>query len=109
ASRLLCYDALYITTPPDPRARHASPTRRSSDLERHEPADAGLHGLRHEGVGRLRVRRSDEIDRGRPRHGRLPGGRSRPVEMHLRSEEHTSELQSREKLVCRLLLERTNV
>src|SRR5690606_33652763 len=26
----------------------------------------------------------------------------------LRSEEHTSELQSREKLVCRLLLEKTN-
>src|SRR5690606_40669452 len=27
----------------------------------------------------------------------------------LRSEEHTSELQSREKLVCRLLLERKNI
>src|SRR5690606_40932731 len=27
---------------------------------------------------------------------------------HLRSEEHTSELQSREKLVCRLLLEKKN-
>src|SRR5690606_41725045 len=28
--------------------------------------------------------------------------------MQLRSEEHTSELQSREKLVCRLLLEKKN-
>src|SRR3712207_7981773 len=28
------------------------------------------------------------------------------VEMHLRSEEHTSELQSRQYLVCRLLLEK---
>src|SRR5690606_39715427 len=27
---------------------------------------------------------------------------------HIRSEEHTSELQSREKLVCRLLLEKKN-
>src|SRR5690606_40711981 len=29
-----------------------------------------------------------------------------PVEVFLRSEEHTSELQSRENLVCRLLLEK---
>src|SRR3712207_7945265 len=28
---------------------------------------------------------------------------------HLRSEEHTSELQSRQYLVCRLLLEKTNL
>src|SRR5690606_40986365 len=28
--------------------------------------------------------------------------------LHLRSEEHTSELQSRENLVCRLLLEKKN-
>src|SRR5690606_40836833 len=28
------------------------------------------------------------------------------VDLYLRSEEHTSELQSREKLVCRLLLEK---
>src|SRR3712207_7786269 len=32
----------------------------------------------------------------------LPGG----VDVHLRSEEHTSELQSRQYLVCRLLLEK---
>src|SRR5690606_41858242 len=31
--------------------------------------------------------------------------RLRPVAVEVRSEEHTSELQSREKLVCRLLLE----
>src|SRR5690606_41975501 len=31
---------------------------------------------------------------------------SRPPEMTSRSEEHTSELQSRENLVCRLLLEK---
>src|SRR3712207_8339689 len=31
-----------------------------------------------------------------------------PVEQALRSEEHTSELQSRQYLVCRLLLEKKN-
>src|SRR5690606_39838989 len=39
----------------------------------------------------------------------LPGGsarRSGPAETTPRSEEHTSELQSRENLVCRLLLEK---
>src|SRR5437870_7632319 len=43
--------------------------------------------------------RGPDGDRRRP-PGRLPGGR-RP-----RSEEHTSELQSRGHLVCRLLLEK---
>src|SRR5690606_40314668 len=33
---------------------------------------------------------------------------SRTLEETIRSEEHTSELQSREKLVCRLLLEKKN-
>src|SRR5260221_5515423 len=35
----------------------------------------------------------------------LPPGRSQPVG-HVRSEEHTSELQSHSDLVCRLLLEK---
>src|SRR3712207_7291765 len=39
--------------------------------------------------------------------GRLPAGRSRVLRRRLgRSEEHTSELQSRQYLVCRLLLEK---
>src|SRR3712207_8271597 len=53
----------------------------------------GLHGRRH-------VDRRPRA-RGAPR----PGDRDlRPVD--LRSEEHTSELQSRQYLVCRLLLEK---
>src|SRR3712207_8884621 len=32
----------------------------------------------------------------------------RLIDLHLRSEEHTSELQSRQYLVCRLLLEKKN-
>src|SRR5215203_7207031 len=52
---------------------------------------------------------------GRPRlrhpRGRQGGGRPRPgppADPAARSEEHTSELQSRQYLVCRLLLEKKN-
>src|SRR5690606_41434935 len=57
---------------------------------------------------------------GRPRCGRAPGGAPAPRRSRNdispsknrkrspRSEEHTSELQSRENLVCRLLLEKKN-
>src|SRR5207302_6364077 len=55
------------------------PTRRSSDL-----------------IGGARGRRLERRGGGR---------RERPP----RSEEHTSELQSRENLVCRLLLEKKNI
>src|SRR5436309_12201132 len=68
---------------------HPFPTRRSSDLgEEARPRRAAIRGrdvtagAAHAGLGeRVEVRRG-------------------------RSEEHTSELQSREKLVCRLLLEK---
>src|SRR5439155_21261586 len=40
------------------------------------------------------------------RSGWLAPGGSRPEEKYIRSEEHTSELQSRGHLVCRLLLEK---
>src|SRR5436309_10238800 len=41
---------------------------------------------------------------------RFAANRSRPARrVHLRSEEHTSELQSRENLVCRLLLEKKKI
>src|SRR3712207_7930071 len=47
-----------------------------------------------------RVRRGDPLDR--------PGG-SRKAVCDQRSEEHTSELQSRQYLVCRLLLEKKKI
>src|SRR5690606_40105934 len=54
----------------------------------------------------------DERRRGgmvRRRPGRTSSLRAPPCALVLnRSEEHTSELQSREKLVCRLLLEKKN-
>src|SRR3712207_6953144 len=53
---------------------------------------------------RLRVDRTEPLDR----HVRvdLGGGEASVAEQLLRSEEHTSELQSRQYLVCRLLLEK---
>src|SRR5690606_41785657 len=69
----------------------AFPTRRSSDLGR----DRGLdRGELIAGLGRGRGHRARHSQQ---RRARCP----RP-----RSEEHTSELQSRENLVCRLLLEK---
>src|SRR2546429_7200042 len=58
-----------------------------------------------------RLGRTDLIDRlrrGRPQHSGQPPAREAPVRARLvtRSEEHTSELQSRLHLVCRLLLEK---
>src|SRR5207249_10768225 len=41
-----------------------------------------------------------------PRRATRPGSFAAPVEPRSRSEEHTSELQSRFDLVCRLLLEK---
>src|SRR5699024_11381221 len=72
--------------PRHPRDLHSFPTRRSSDLRR-----TGQSG--HRGCSRGRPPR-----RRRSRSSRRAGCR--------RSEEHTSELQSRFDLVCRLLLEK---
>src|SRR5207247_8828619 len=72
------------------------PTRRSSDLLSHErlPRGGTPRGPPGRGLGR---------------HHRHPRGRLalRPRGCR-RSEEHTSELQSRVDLVCRLLLEKKN-
>src|SRR5699024_12605437 len=67
---------------------HSFPTRRSSDLTSFRaPSGALERGLPRPAM----------VRRGPPGLG-LPGSR--------RSEEHTSELQSRFELVCRLLLEK---
>src|SRR5205809_5877111 len=60
---------------------HSFPTRRSSDLARQPPL-------------------------AQPPPLRTPPGASHTGRARLRSEEHTSELQSRLHLVCRLLLEK---
>src|SRR3712207_7830850 len=54
-------------------------------------------------AGRLRRRREPALDLLRAPRGR------REARPQARSEEHTSELQSRQYLVCRLLLEKKNM
>src|SRR5690349_23221299 len=50
-------------------------------------------------------RSAGSLDAHRPHNG-LPSTRARTLISRWRSEEHTSELQSRRDLVCRLLLEK---
>src|SRR3712207_8490397 len=74
--------------------------------------------LRHEcEVGEPRLETSEVGERGAPPRGPEPEPRCARVrqtdqsfgEAKLRSEEHTSELQSRQYLVCRLLLEKNHL
>src|SRR5690606_41390289 len=69
------------------RDLHSFPTRRSSDLRGGGPPRGPGSPVRSHGKVRVPLRRD-------------------PGASDCRSEEHTSELQSREKLVCRLLLEK---
>src|SRR5207302_10086552 len=88
------------------------PTRRSSDLGQKgiftqlDPGnnaqfDTSDSGFLPDGIG---------IDAGHPVGGCTNPGAltAAQVALCVRSEEHTSELQSRENLVCRLLLEKKN-
>src|SRR5690606_41934466 len=87
------------STLPDYHHLHSSPTRRSSDLP---PAIADAPFARMRAAARSAA--VGPLLLGvRSRRRRL-GVSSEPIWM--RSEEHTSELQSRENLVCRLLLEK---
>src|SRR3712207_7460950 len=66
------------------------------DGRAHRDAAGGVH---------QRVERLDQLAPAvQVAHGHLAGGQVDAD--HLRSEEHTSELQSRQYLVCRLLLEK---
>src|SRR5437762_5254791 len=89
ASLPLFLSFFYFHSYHDPRALHSFPTRRSSDLELR-------FGLRHDG------RRPRARDRA---SGHLYL-QARLLPDAIRSEEHTSELQSPMYLVCRLLLEK---
>src|SRR5439155_18064657 len=84
----------------DPRHLHSFPTRRSSDLVDyarvlviHKSVDHTV-AVQQNGFHTLKAINTS----GWRRHS-IPG-------MDVRSEEHTSELQSRGHLVCRLLLEK---
>src|SRR5690606_40839814 len=99
----------------DLRDLHAFPTRRSSDLR----VAIDDFGAGYSSLGRLRNMPIDSVKLDRSFVRGLEGDdmrvrlivRAAVVLAHglgakVRSEEHTSELQSRENLVCRLLLEK---
>src|SRR5699024_12321532 len=84
-SYCLCHFLFFFQCYGVHRHLHSFPTRRSSDLQRLRP-----HGRRHRRHRRRARRLRERLHPQQPR----------------RSEEHTSELQSRFDLVCRLLLEK---
>src|SRR5438046_6472947 len=73
---------------------HSFPTRRSSDLIFRQRPRARRHASENHRA------------RGRVSHRRDVGCSGALEDEHARSEEHTSELQSLTKIVCRLLLEK---
>src|SRR5438445_10176479 len=94
------YTVLFVDSDRDYRYLHAFPTRRSSDLG--EGLDAGEET--DEEVDDAIIHQEQHAGDGSKRGTHHEGERNRL----LRSEEHTSELQSRQYLVCRLLLEKKN-
>src|SRR5690606_41603000 len=96
-----------------PRSLHPSPTRRSSDLgARHDPRTLPARGELVRGQSGAGQERMWAAKLAGPAATSTSTGSSPGLESatssSLRSEEHTSELQSRENLVCRLLLEKKN-
>src|SRR5690606_41624606 len=97
-----------------PPRLHPFPTRRSSDLERDDLRQIIARG--HKELQRLVATGKATADvtghiadlhtRLAADEHRLPDLDARLTEMEKRSEEHTSELQSREHLECRLRLEK---
>src|SRR5439155_20950987 len=88
---------------PAPRPPHSFPTRRSSDLAARVVDDDRVGA--HREVQQTRRREEDVGAEGLEVDLLDEDG---PHRLETRSEEHTSELQSRGHLVCRLLLEKKN-
>src|SRR5437763_12614470 len=89
---MLAFSLFLLLADPDHRPLHSFPTRRSSDLDRKIPL--------------LRSNLVTEIRKFFARAVPMSFDAVHAVRRTLRSEEHTSELQSPMYLVCRLLLEK---
>src|SRR5207302_11151102 len=103
SSRLFFFFLPYYSPPPP---LHSFPTRRSSDLLRWH--DGGVSVAQ----GRVSLKAESVPSPAPPAHSIDQETRFRatlPLRGVQRSEEHTSELQSRENLVCRLLLEKKKI
>src|SRR5207249_11475791 len=100
----------YFQSPGHHRDLHSFPTRRSSDLE--QPTFQPNPRAAREQAQWPAQLRPTIFQQARPRHDLLSveiKGRKALKGRISRSEEHTSELQSRFDLVCRLLLEKKNI
>src|SRR5690606_42060929 len=98
---LLCFFSCYV----DHRDLHSFPTRRSSDLYRNTAYHA------YQNIPIYKYHKSETFNylhRPVSQYSRCNGlhKNKQLTRKTMRSEEHTSELQSRENLVCRLLLEK---
>src|SRR5690606_41340342 len=104
----------FVQSPVDARDLHSFPTRRSSDLFRGcsesasdwQPPSQGSLGQFRPAGGHSCVPSLPPEPPGN--NGLRPQSHCMPADAW-RSEEHTSELQSRENLVCRLLLEKKKI
>src|SRR5699024_12742291 len=99
--RLSCYG--------DPCDLPSFPTRRSSDLCRRATACSATAGSNCAGTTGFTCMPSRANGDGALRHGNTSASWQQTANTASRSEEHTSELQSRFDLVCRLLLEKTTI
>src|SRR5690606_39527296 len=100
---------VFLSGSPDHRDLHSFPTRRSSDLSvRTLPDRAGrCHRSARTAVADTTPSCAGSAAPCDPWRGAArAAAASAPIHAGTRSEEHTSELQSRENLVCRLLLEK---
>src|SRR3712207_8569032 len=88
-----------------PRGNRATSRDRWDVRDPFDPLGGGLSGA-HGTVPAVRPRRPAWSGTLCHRHGRNPVNKAELVSAIARSEEHTSELQSRQYLVCRLLLEK---
>src|SRR5690606_40908039 len=97
---ILCLCTFFLSCSGALPPLHSFPTRRSSDLKRpasDEDGEDTVAGCASMSAG---------LVGSRPAGRRRRSSRRRRHWCWCRSEEHTSELQSRENLVCRLLLEK---
>src|SRR5690606_41232017 len=104
--QLMCLCSFFFLTHVNHRDLHFFPTRRSSDLHNLMPIDFEKQNL----VDVIKSFCEECTTDNRPVNfqtnvEKINLDKDRSM---VRSEEHTSELQSRENLVCRLLLEKKN-
>src|SRR5206468_10984996 len=103
-SSLFSFFFYYYLAPPD---LHSFPTRRSSDLQfSGDPVNQARVGNRRDNTACF-LEVLDKMEQNqRKNDSRRHKFSARTNRADTRSEEHTSELQSRSDLVCRLLLEK---